>query len=176
MTNHLHSRSQGIRRRLRQRRCPCVRPAWTGRLSDCFPTTSLTPRDLLRMVAGIIGERYSLAGIVEYNKGGPPVARQPFRPGGPGAALRRDDSRHGGMRVPARRAVCTTRWRWKLLGVASTVLTTRPFVSQARAMARLRGDADYGLAVIDHPDSHPDAGGADGAGRRRRATGDAAPW
>ena len=26
--------------------------------------------DLLRMVAAIIGERYSLAGIVEYNKGG----------------------------------------------------------------------------------------------------------
>ena len=26
--------------------------------------------DLLRMVAGIIGERYSLAAIVEYNKGG----------------------------------------------------------------------------------------------------------
>ena len=37
------------------------------------------------------------------------------------------------------------------MGVASTVLTTRPFVTQARAMARLRGDADYGLAVIDHP-------------------------
>ena len=39
----------------------------------------------------------------------------------------------------------------ELLGVASTVLTTKPFVSQARAMARMRGDADYGLAVIDHP-------------------------
>lgn len=26
--------------------------------------------DLLRMVAGIIGQRYSLAGTVEYNKGG----------------------------------------------------------------------------------------------------------
>jgi hypothetical protein len=39
----------------------------------------------------------------------------------------------------------------ELLGVASTVLTTRPFLSQARAMARIRGDADYGLAVIDHP-------------------------
>ena len=37
------------------------------------------------------------------------------------------------------------------MGVASTVLTTSPFVSQARAMARIRGDADYGLAVIDHP-------------------------
>ena len=35
--------------------------------------------------------------------------------------------------------------------MASTVLTTRPFVSQARAMARIRGDADYGLAIIDHP-------------------------
>ena len=39
----------------------------------------------------------------------------------------------------------------ELLGVASTVLTTTPFVSQARAMARMRGDADYGLAIIDHP-------------------------
>ena len=39
----------------------------------------------------------------------------------------------------------------ELLGIASTVLTTKPFVSQARAMARLRGDADYGLAIIDHP-------------------------
>ena len=39
----------------------------------------------------------------------------------------------------------------ELLGVASTVLTTKPFVSQARAMARMRGDADYGLAIIDHP-------------------------
>ena len=35
--------------------------------------------------------------------------------------------------------------------MASTVLTTRPFASQARAMARIRGDADYGLAIIDHP-------------------------
>ncbi len=39
----------------------------------------------------------------------------------------------------------------ELLGVASTVLTTKPFVSQARAMARIRGDAGYGLAIIDHP-------------------------
>ena len=39
----------------------------------------------------------------------------------------------------------------ELLGVASTALTTKPFVSQARAMARMRGDADYGLAIIDHP-------------------------
>ena len=39
----------------------------------------------------------------------------------------------------------------ELLGVPSTVLTTRPFVIQARAMSRLRGDPDYGLAIIDHP-------------------------
>ena len=39
----------------------------------------------------------------------------------------------------------------ELLGAASTVLTTTPFVSQARAMARMRGDANYGLAIIDHP-------------------------
>jgi len=39
----------------------------------------------------------------------------------------------------------------ELLGVPSTVVTTRPFVNQARAMSRMRGDAGYGLAVIDHP-------------------------
>ena len=39
----------------------------------------------------------------------------------------------------------------ELLGVPSVVLTTRPFVSQAHAMSRMRGDPDYGLAVIDHP-------------------------
>ena len=39
----------------------------------------------------------------------------------------------------------------ELLGVPSVVLTTRPFVSQARAMSRMRGNPDYGLAVIEHP-------------------------
>ncbi len=39
----------------------------------------------------------------------------------------------------------------ELLGVPSVVLTTRPFVSQARAMSRMRGGPDYGLAVIEHP-------------------------
>ena len=39
----------------------------------------------------------------------------------------------------------------ELLGVPSVVLTTRPFVSQALAMSRMRGNPDYGLAVIDHP-------------------------
>jgi hypothetical protein len=39
----------------------------------------------------------------------------------------------------------------ELLGVPATVLTTRPFVRQARAMARMRGDPDYGLAIIEHP-------------------------
>jgi len=39
----------------------------------------------------------------------------------------------------------------ELLGIPSVVLTTRPFVSQAHAMSRMRGDPDYGLAVIDHP-------------------------
>lgn len=37
------------------------------------------------------------------------------------------------------------------LGVPSTVLTTRPFVSQAHTMSRMLGDPDYGLAIIDHP-------------------------
>jgi hypothetical protein len=39
----------------------------------------------------------------------------------------------------------------ELLGVPSTVVTTRPFVNQAHAMSRMRGDPDYCLAVIDHP-------------------------
>ena len=39
----------------------------------------------------------------------------------------------------------------ELLGIPSTVLTTRPFVSQARAMSRMRGDPDYGLAIVEHP-------------------------
>ncbi len=39
----------------------------------------------------------------------------------------------------------------ELLGVPSTVLCTEPFVSQAHAMSRMRGDPDYGLAVICHP-------------------------
>jgi hypothetical protein len=39
----------------------------------------------------------------------------------------------------------------ELLGIPSTVLTTRPFISQARAMSRMRGDPEYGLAIIDHP-------------------------
>ena len=39
----------------------------------------------------------------------------------------------------------------ELLGVPSVVLTTKPFVSQARAMSRMRGTPDYGLAIVDHP-------------------------
>ena len=39
----------------------------------------------------------------------------------------------------------------ELLGVPSTALTTKPFVSQARTMSRMRGDSNYGLAIIDHP-------------------------
>ena len=39
----------------------------------------------------------------------------------------------------------------ELLGTPSVVLTTRPFVSQARAMSRMRGNPDYGLAIIEHP-------------------------
>ena len=39
----------------------------------------------------------------------------------------------------------------ELLGIPSTVLTTKPFISQAHAMSRMRGDPDYGLAIVDHP-------------------------
>ena len=39
----------------------------------------------------------------------------------------------------------------ELLGIPSVVLCTRPFVSQAHAMSRMKGDPDYELAIIDHP-------------------------
>ncbi len=39
----------------------------------------------------------------------------------------------------------------ELLGVPSTVLCTKPFVIQAHAMSRMRGDPLYGLAIMDHP-------------------------
>jgi hypothetical protein len=39
----------------------------------------------------------------------------------------------------------------ELLGVPSTVLCTTPFVSQAHAMSRMRGDPEYGLAIVEHP-------------------------
>ena len=39
----------------------------------------------------------------------------------------------------------------ELLGIPSTVLTTKPFISQAHAMSRMRGDPEYGLAIVDHP-------------------------
>ena len=39
----------------------------------------------------------------------------------------------------------------ELLRTPSVVLTTKPFVSQARAMSRMRGNPHYGLAIIDHP-------------------------
>jgi hypothetical protein len=39
----------------------------------------------------------------------------------------------------------------ELLGVPSTVLCTKPFVTQAHAMSRMRGDPAYGLAIVDHP-------------------------
>jgi hypothetical protein len=39
----------------------------------------------------------------------------------------------------------------ELLGIPSVVLCTKPFVSQARAMSRMKGNPNYGLAIIDHP-------------------------
>jgi hypothetical protein len=39
----------------------------------------------------------------------------------------------------------------ELLGIPSVVLCTKPFVTQAHAMSRMKGDPNYGLAVIDHP-------------------------
>ena len=39
----------------------------------------------------------------------------------------------------------------ELLGIPSTVLTTRPFISQAHAMSRMRGVPEYSLTIIEHP-------------------------
>ena len=39
----------------------------------------------------------------------------------------------------------------ELLGIPSTVLTTKPFISQAHAMSRMRGVPEYGLTIIEHP-------------------------
>ena len=39
----------------------------------------------------------------------------------------------------------------ELLGIPSTVLTTKPFISQARAMSRMRGVPDYNLSIVEHP-------------------------
>ena len=48
-----------------------IRPAsLDGRTLGLLSNNKPHSEDLLRMVAGIIGQRYSLAGIVEYNKGG----------------------------------------------------------------------------------------------------------
>ena len=41
-----------------------------GKTLGLFSNNKPHSEELLRMVAGIIGERYSLAGTVEYNKGG----------------------------------------------------------------------------------------------------------
>ena len=45
-------------------------PSLDGKTLGLLSNNKPHSEDLLRMVAAIIGERYSLAGIVEYNKGG----------------------------------------------------------------------------------------------------------
>ena len=48
-----------------------IRPAsLEGKTVGLLSNNKPHSEDLLRMVAGIIGQRYSLAGVVEYNKGG----------------------------------------------------------------------------------------------------------
>ena len=48
-----------------------IRPATLdGKTLGLLSNNKPHSEDLLRMVAGIIGERYSLSGMVEYNKGG----------------------------------------------------------------------------------------------------------
>ena len=48
-----------------------IRPAsLDGKTIGLLSNNKPHSEDLLRMVAAIIGERYSLAGTVEYNKGG----------------------------------------------------------------------------------------------------------
>jgi hypothetical protein len=36
-------------------------------------------------------------------------------------------------------------------GVPSVVVVTKPFISQGKAMAKIKGVPDYGFALIDHP-------------------------
>ena len=48
-----------------------IRPAsLDGKTLGLLSNNKPHSEDLLRMVAGIVGQRYSLAGAVEYNKGG----------------------------------------------------------------------------------------------------------
>ena len=48
-----------------------IRPAsLDGKTLGLLSNNKPHSEELLRMMAGIIGERYSLAGVVEYNKGG----------------------------------------------------------------------------------------------------------
>ena len=48
-----------------------IRPAsLEGKMVGLLSNNKPHSEDLLRMVAGIIGQRFSLAGVVEYNKGG----------------------------------------------------------------------------------------------------------
>ena len=48
-----------------------IRPAsLDGKTLGLLSNNKPHSEELLRMVAGMIGERYSLAGVVEYNKGG----------------------------------------------------------------------------------------------------------
>ena len=48
-----------------------IRPAsLDGKTLGLLSNNKPHSEDLLRMMAGIIGERYTLAGVVEYNKGG----------------------------------------------------------------------------------------------------------
>ena len=48
-----------------------IRPAsLDGKTLGLLSNNKPHSEDLLRMVAAIVGQRYSLAGVVEYNKGG----------------------------------------------------------------------------------------------------------
>ena len=48
-----------------------IRPAsLDGKTLGLLSNNKPHSEELLRMLAGIIGERYSLAGVVQYNKGG----------------------------------------------------------------------------------------------------------
>ena len=45
-------------------------PASTGKSWGCFPTTNPTRKNSFGMMSGIVGQRYALKDVVEYNKGG----------------------------------------------------------------------------------------------------------
>ena len=74
-------------------------PTLDGRVIGLLSNNKPHSEGLLRMVADIIGQRYTIRGIVEYNKGRTPVPGRLCRAWGPGPTMRRDGPRHCRVRL-----------------------------------------------------------------------------